>query len=162
MKKVLKVLLIVAILTVLFTFPVYAQGGDTGADAGGIDSIFTSLKASVALAGAITLILQVGKLFLPKVFPDNSLETWRTGLVLVISVFLFLGPTFGLFVSMEMVDKYAQTLSQIGVSLMPLFVWLSDWLSKMLYQKVLRGRKLIGKSYSMDKIYTNAVFVNPP
>jgi hypothetical protein len=113
-----------------------------------LNTLIVALLASTAVGMAVSLIIQIGKLFLPKWFPDGSADNWRLGLVVLTAVVVTALGVLGYPVEVGDIESVAVDLSALGTTLMPLFVLLTNWIAKQTYANVLKGVSRIGKSYS--------------
>jgi len=113
-----------------------------------LNALIIALLASTAVGGAVSLIIQIGKMLLPKAFPDGSADNWRLGLILLTAVGIMIANAFGYVVTIPALEAYAVSFAALGSILMPLVVLLANWFAKTFYTSVFKGVKLIGKTYS--------------
>lgn len=152
MKKFLRIAALVAVLSLFLVGSAFAQGELPADPVGAFQDLFVAVAAAIGVGALITVLLQIGKLVVPKWFPDNSADNWRLGIVLIVAIVLYFGPQFGLVITFADLDVAAQSLSELGVMLMPLFIWLADWVSRTFYQKVLRNKLwFVGKSTTITR-----------
>jgi len=158
-KKLLFAVVLVLLLAVFVT-PVMAMGlaPDPVDPVSAFNAVFLAVAGAVGFGSLTTLLIQVGKIFLPKLFPDGSAGNWRLLFVLIGALILYLAPMFGWSLDFAGFDKVSAALASLGATLSPLFVWLADWISQKFYAGLLQGRALIGKSYSV----TNAKAAKAP
>lgn len=154
MKTVMKVFLFLLVLLFLAT-PVMAMGvspQEVDFDPFAVmKGIFVALSAAVGFGSALTFLIQLGKMYAPKMFPDSSAQNWRLGSILVITLVIYLVPLFFpetiSWLTVARLDKLAGSFAEFGALNMPLFILLADWISKKFYQNTLRGTAL-GYSHS--------------
>lgn len=150
LRKFFYSVLLTIILIVFAVTPVFALGVLPADDPVTIvKDLIVAVSAAVGIGAALSFLLQLGKLFLPKIFADTTLENWRLLFVVITALILYIGPQFGWMITAAGLDVAAQSLAELGALLMPLFIWLADWFAKTFYKNVLRGRALVGKSYSL-------------
>lgn len=113
-------------------------------------NLIVAVGGAVGIGSLFALIIQLGKKWFPKVFKDGTAENFRLAFTLVVSLFLFFAPRVGLNIGLEALDNLASSLSQLGLMLLPLFGWATDAFSGAFYTGLLKGRALIGKTWSPD------------
>ena len=113
-----------------------------------LNSLIVVLLASGAVGMAVTFLIQLGKLFIPKWFPDGSADNWRLGLVLLTAVGVMITRLAGYPLSVEAIEAAAVQLTLLGTTLMPLLVLFANWISKSTYTQMLKGVWKIGFSHS--------------
>jgi len=150
-KKFVRILFVTVVLAALFTVPVLAQGELPPDPVFGFTQLIQSLLAAAGVGSGVAFLLQLGKMWFPKVFPDGSLENWRLGIIVVCAIGITVASTFGYKVSIEGIDQIMKSVADLGVIVLPLFVWLTDLVAGKFYDGVLKGRAFIGKSYSLDE-----------
>lgn len=121
-----------------------------------LTALYIAVSGAVGFGAAFAFLIQIGKLFIPKYFPDSSAQNWRVGLTLLSTLTLFV---IGLVkpdspVTFEYLDSLMKNMAEFGVLLMPLFIWLANLVSKTMYQQVLRGVAWIGRSYTLNTTKT--------
>lgn len=116
-----------------------------------LTALFIAISGAVGFGAAITFVIQIGKLFIPKWFPDASAQNWRVGLILLFAVILFVAKLVSpeTLLTFEYLDALAGSFANFGLLILPLFVALANWTSKGIYANVLRGVSVIGKSYAL-------------
>lgn len=116
-----------------------------------IYNLIIALLGAAGVGSGVAFIIQIGKLLAPAAFPDNQIQNWRLLLIVISAVFLFFARTFGWAgITPEVFDEVMLSLSQLGALLMPLFIWMADFISQRFYKGVLRGAAVVGKSYSLE------------
>lgn len=113
-----------------------------------INGLIVVLLASGAVGMAVSFLIQLGKLFLPKWFPDQSADNWRLGLVVLTAVIVVIARSLGYTVEIGQIETVATSLAALGATLYPLFVLVASWIAKQTYKNVLKGVKLIGISHT--------------
>lgn len=113
-----------------------------------LNALITALLASSAVGGAIALIIQIGKMWFPKAFPDGSADNWRLGLVLLTAIGIMVANAFGVVVTIPALEAYSVSFATLGTVLMPLIVLIANWFAKTFYSSVFKGVKWVGKSYT--------------
>lgn len=113
-----------------------------------LNGLIVVLLASGSVGMAISFLIQLGKLFLPKWFPDQSADNWRLGLVVLTAVVVMVVRSMGYTVEIGQVETIATSLAALGATLYPLFVLVASWIAKQTYKSVLKGVKFIGISHS--------------
>ena len=111
-------------------------------------NLLLALAGSAAIGSAAALAIQIGKKLFPQAFPDGTAQNWRLLLVFLSAVLLYFSKPIGLKIDFEAFEDMAKNLADLGVILMPLFIWASDWASQKFYASVLPGVAFVGKSYS--------------
>jgi hypothetical protein len=115
-----------------------------------LNALIVALLASGAVGMAVAFVIQLGKLFAPKWFPNESADNWRLGLVVLTAVAVSVVRAFGYTVEIGQIENVATSLAALGATLYPLFVLLANWIAKQTYKNVLRGVSGIGKSYTAE------------
>ena len=113
-----------------------------------LNALILALLASSAVGLGTSFIIQLGKLFIPKWFPDASADNWRLGLIVLTAVGVVVARAFGLDVQLPAIEAIATSLASLGVTLMPLLVLIASAIAKASYKNLLKGVSLIGFSYS--------------
>jgi len=113
-----------------------------------LNSLITALLASSAVGIGVSFIIQLGKLWFPKAFPDASADNWRLGLIVLTAVVIMVLNQFGIVVTIPAVEAYANSIAALGAVLMPLLVLISNWIAKVAYVYIFKGVKWVGKSYT--------------
>jgi len=117
-----------------------------------LNSIFTALMASVGVGSALSFLIQLGKMYLPQYFPDGSAQNWRLASILILALAIYFVPLWfpnaAEWLAVIRLDQLAQDFANFGALIMPLFVWMSDLISRKFYANVLRG-SFVGKSHSI-------------
>ena len=113
-----------------------------------LNAFIIALLVSGAVGTLISLAIQLGKLFVPKWFPDGSADNWRLGLVVLVAVVLVGLRMAGVLVEFETIEALATAFATLGATLMPLLVLFANWIAKATYKNVLQGVKYIGISHS--------------
>lgn len=113
-----------------------------------LNSLIIVLLASGAVGAAVSFLIQLGKLFAPSLFPDESADNWRLGLIVLTAIGVTVARMFGYTVEIGAVETVATSLAALGATLYPLFVLVASWIAKATYKNVLQGVRFIGKSYS--------------
>lgn len=116
-----------------------------------LNSLIVALLASGAVGMAVSLLIQLGKLFLPQWFPDASADNWRLGLVMLTAVVMVGARALGYTVDIEQIEIVATSLAALGATLMPLFILVANWIAKQTYKNVLQGVKFLGISHTHKK-----------
>lgn len=111
-----------------------------------LNGFIVALLASSAVGMAVSFLIQLGKLFFPKLFPDQSADNWRLGLVVLTAVVVTVVRALGYTVEIGQIETVATSLAALGVTLYPLFVLVASWIAKQTYKNVLKGVKFIGIS----------------
>lgn len=154
MKKYFAVTLIVLFLASVFVPPAFASGLVQTVEAdpfAALTAIMVALLAAPGVGSAFSFLIQLGKMFAPKWFPDETAQNWRLGAILVTALLIYFVPTFyppaAEWLNVIRLDAVSKSFAEFGLLVMPLFVWIADWIAKKFYQSVLRGT-FLGKSYS--------------
>jgi len=113
-----------------------------------LNSLIVALLASGAIGMAVSFLIQLGKLFLPALFPDDSADNWRLGLVVLTAVVVIVVRALGYTVEIGQVETVATSLAALGATLYPLFVLVASWTAKATYKNVLHGVEYIGISHT--------------
>ncbi len=113
-----------------------------------LNGLIVALLASGAVGMAVSFLIQLGKLWFPKAFPDDSADNWRLGLIVLTAVTVIVIRAFGYTVEIGQVEAVATSLAALGTTLYPLFVLIASWVAKLTYKNVLKGVSKIGKSYT--------------
>lgn len=116
-----------------------------------LNSLIVALLASGAVGMAVSFLIQLGKLALPALFPDNSADNWRLGLVVLVAVAVTIYRAFGNTVEIGQIETVATSLATLGATLYPLFVLVANWIAKATYKNVLQGVSKIGISHTPRK-----------
>lgn len=125
-------------------------------------AIYTVVTGSLGVGSGIAFLIQLGKLWLPKLFTDNSAQNFRIIFNLLVAVFLFLAPTLGLGkIGIDQVDAASASFATLGLILMPVFIWLTDLFAKKFYSTTLRGLKWVGRSYTLETPTANSASPDP-
>jgi len=114
-----------------------------------LNALIIALLASSAVGMAVSLIIQLGKLFVPKAFPDASADNWRLGLIVLTAVVVIVLRALDINVDIASVESAATSLASLGALIMPLLVLLANVASKATYNNVLKGVSRIGISHSV-------------
>ncbi len=113
--------------------------------------LFTAVSGSLGIGSGIAFFIQLGKLWWPKVFANETAQNIRMAVSLVIAVVLYAAPHLGWDrLGIDYVDSLLSSLAALGIALFPLFVWLTDLFSKKFYATFLRGAAYVGRSYTLD------------
>ena len=113
-----------------------------------LNSLIVALLASGAVGAAVSFLIQLGKLLAPSLFPDESADNWRLGLIVLTGVVVIVVRALGYTVEIGEIETVATSLAALGATLYPLFVLIASWAAKATYTGVLKGVSGIGKSYS--------------
>lgn len=113
-----------------------------------LNALIVALIGSGAVGVAVSLLIQLGKLFVPKWFPDESADNWRLGLIVVTAVVVAVLQLFGVFVDLPAIEKFATSFAALGATLTPLLVLFASWIAKATYKNVLQGVDYIGISHT--------------
>lgn len=113
-----------------------------------LNALIVALLASGAVGTLVSLVIQLGKLLVPKWFPDGSADNWRLGLVVLTAVIVTMVRAFGFAVEIGQVETVATSLAALGATLYPLFVLVANWIAKATYKNVLQGVSKIGISHT--------------
>lgn len=154
MKKIHTTLLIVLILLALTVTPVLAVGVMQEADPfSALTMLMTALLAAPGIGAGLTILIQLGKMFLPNYFPDETAQNWRLGAVLVIALLIYFVPMIYPpaleWLTVLKLDALAQSFSEFFGIVAPLFVLLANWFSKITYTAALRGTFVLGFSHTL-------------
>lgn len=112
------------------------------------NTLLLALLASGAVGMGVSFVIQVGKLFAPKYFPDNSADNWRLGLIVLTSAVVMILPALGVTVEIKAVEAFFTSLAALGATLMPLLVLFANWIAKATYTNIFKGVWKLGKSYT--------------
>ena len=113
-----------------------------------LNALIIALLASSAVGAGVSFVIQLGKLFIPKWFPNESADNWRLGLVVLTAVVMMVLPALGIVVDIKAVEGLFTSLAALGATLLPLLILVANWIAKATYNNVLKGVKFIGKSYT--------------
>ena len=113
-----------------------------------LNALIVVLLASGAVGMAVSFLIQLGKLFAPKWFPDESADNWRLGLIVATAVIVTVVRSLGYTVGIDQVETAATSLAALGATLYPLFVLIASWIAKATYKNVLQGVSKVGISHT--------------
>ena len=156
MKKIFSTIMIVLCLAALLVVPVLAMGHvqeeeNTLTVFAILTAVFQSLMAAAGIGSALSFLIQLGKIWFPKWFPDNTSQNWRLGSIFSLTLIVYFVPLFYppavSWLNITHLDQLGRDFAEFGALIVPLFVAATDWASKKFYTSVLRG-SFIGKSYT--------------
>ena len=115
-----------------------------------LNFLILALLASGTVGTGVSLVIQIGKLYLPSWFPDGSADNWRLGLIVGTALVVTGLQLFGVFVDMPAIEKFTGAFAALGATLMPLFVLFAGWIAKQTYNNVLKGIWKLGVSHTKE------------
>lgn len=115
-----------------------------------LNDLIVALLASSAVGMVVSFVIQLGKLFFPKFFPDESADNWRLGLIVLTAVVVWGLRLAGVLADVAAVEAIATSIATLGATLMPLLLLLANVIAKATYKDVLKGVQGIGISYTED------------
>ena len=154
MKKIINTALIVICLAALLVVPVLAMGHvqeeeNTVTVFAILTAVFQSLMAAAGIGSALSFLIQLGKMWFPKWFPNDTAQNWRLGSIFALTLIVYFVPLFYppavAWLNVTHLDQLARDFAEFGALIVPLFVAATDWVSKKFYTSVLRG-SFVGKS----------------
>ncbi len=112
--------------------------------------LFMFLLTSAAVAGFVSFFIQLGKSVAPTKFPDNSADTWRVALIVIIVGGAYGAKALNLAVDFLAVEAFITKLTNFGLAAFPLLVPVVSWMAKFFYSNVFKNLrlKIIGKSWT--------------
>lgn len=115
-----------------------------------LNALIVALIGSGAVGTLTSLIIQLGKWFIPTWFPDDSADSWRLGIIVATAAIVTTLQLSGIFIDLPAIEKFATSFAALGTTLMPLLVLFASWVAKATYKNVWQGvkLKLLGKSYT--------------
>jgi len=113
-----------------------------------LNALIIALMGSGAVGMGVSFLIQLGKLFLPKWFPDESADNWRLGMIVTTAVVLLVLQTTGVLVELPQIEAAFTALATLGATLMPLLILIASWIAKATYKNVLQGVKGVGISHT--------------
>jgi hypothetical protein len=113
-----------------------------------LNALILALLGSGAVGMLVSFLIQLGKLFAPKWFPDNSADNWRLGLTVGIAVIVFGAQAAGYLIGMEKIEAISTSIAALGATVMPLLVLFANWIAKSTYANLLKGVWKIGASHT--------------
>jgi len=115
------------------------------------EAILLTLRNMGGLAALVAVLVNVGKKFLPKLFPDGSAPMWSLILNLAGMILIGVLQITGRVDLIPVIDEQSGTIATILTSILVMVYQLLT--SKVVHDKVLSGLPLIGKSYT-ESAYT--------
>jgi hypothetical protein len=117
-------------------------------------NLLVAIMASAAVGLGVSFLIQLGKLFIPKWFPDASADNWRLGLSLLAAIVVLVLRLFGIPIELANLESVMNSLAALGGLLMPLLVLIASWVAKTSYINLWKGVVKIGFSWSdRPKLY---------
>jgi hypothetical protein len=113
-----------------------------------VNALIVALLASSSVGVGVSFVIQLGKLFFPKLFPDASGDNWRLGLIVLTASIVLILKAFGIVVEVPTIEAAMTSLASLGSIVMPLLVLLANVVAKATYKNALRGTSYIGISYT--------------
>ncbi len=113
-----------------------------------LNTLILALLASGAFGMLVSLVIQIGKLFIPVWFPDGSADNWRLGIVAVTAIGIVVAKLAGVDLEFEGIETVATSIAALGATLMPLLILVANWAAKQTYTSVFKGVRWLGKSYT--------------
>lgn len=111
-----------------------------------IDMLFTTFLSLSGVAALITVLINIGKSL--GWIKDGQASNFSTGFNLVGMIALFVLNMLGMADVVPALNENAAMLANVLATVFG-FVW-QLWLSKIVHDNVLKGTKLIGKSFSAE------------
>ena len=155
-KSTIQTIVFILAVTALLVTPAYAQGV-TPVDPvpltvfALLTAAFNALVQSVGVGSGLSFLNQLGKIFFPKYFPNDSSAKWRLGAIFVLTLLIVFGPQifpqFAGYLTVLKLDQLGRDFAEFGSLLIPLFIVGSKYSSEWFYRLALRGG-FLGKSYS--------------
>jgi hypothetical protein len=113
-----------------------------------LNALIIALLASSAVGIGVSFLIQLGKLFIPKWFPDESADNWRLGLIVLTAAVVLILKVFGVVVELPAIEAAMTSLASLGAIVMPLLVLLANVIAKATYKNALQGVSYIGISHT--------------
>ncbi len=157
MKRTIQTIVFVLFFALAIAYPVAAQASDPVDPSVTVFAIltatFNALVQSVGVGAGLSFLNQLGKIFLPKYFPNDSSDNWRLGSILVLTLLIvfapMLFPNAAKYLTVLNFNQIGKDFAEFGALLIPLFIASSKYSSELFYRWTLRGT-FLGKSYTLN------------
>lgn len=118
-----------------------------------LTALIVALLSSPGVGLAISILIDLGKKYLPKYFPNDSAQNWRLAMVIILAVLLFVVqfiPALRGLYTVQYVDALLKSFADFAIIVIPVFVFFGDLLAKIWYQNSLKGT-FLGYSHEASK-----------